>query len=82
MTLAAKKIVKQALTLSESERAQVVTELLKSIPAESDALSQEQWNEAWKIELEKRIEEMESGEDPGVPLDVVWEDLRKLDSKR
>ena len=82
MTVAAKKIVKQALALSESERLKVADVLLKSIPKENDLLSQEEWDEAWKKELEKRIEEMESGEDPGVPLEVILEDLRKLSNKR
>lgn len=81
MTVAAKKIVKQALALPESERMKVVGELLKSIPAETETLSREEWEEAWKKELEKRIEEMESGKDPGVPLEVIWADLRKLDKK-
>ncbi len=77
MTVAAQKIVKQALALSEGERALVVSELLKSIPSDSDALSQAEWDAAWKVELERRIEEMESGEDSSVPLDEVLAGLEK-----
>ncbi len=82
MTVAARKIVKQALALPERERLKVADALLKSVPKETDALSQEEWDEAWKKELEKRLAEMESGEDPGVPLEVIWEDLRRLNDKR
>ncbi len=75
MTVAAQKIVKQALALSESERVLVVSELLKSIPEESEVLSQEEWDEAWKLELEKRIEEMESGKVKCIPYEVVRKEL-------
>lgn len=61
MTVAAKKLTKQVLALSESERMEVISVVLKSIPKVSDLPSQEEWDEAWKKELEKRIEEIESG---------------------
>ena len=67
--------------MSESERMNIASVLLKSISKESDVVSQEEWDEAWEKELKKRIKEMESGEDPGVPLEVIWEDLRKLTDK-
>jgi putative addiction module component (TIGR02574 family) len=78
MTVAAKKIVKQALALSESERVLVVSELLKSIPEESDALSQEEWDEPWKLELEKRIEEMESGKVKCIPYEEARKGWNKI----
>jgi len=82
MTLVAKKLAEQVLALPESDREKLLRLLRDSLPAETKTLSQEEWDEAWKKELEKRIEEMESGEDPGVPLETIWEDLRKLDKKR
>jgi putative addiction module component (TIGR02574 family) len=82
MTVAAKKLAEQVLALPESDREKLFRLLRDSLPAETETLSQEEWDEAWKKELEKRIEEMESGEDPGVPLETIWEDLRKLDKKR
>ncbi len=48
----------------------------------AEVLSKKEWDEAWGKELAKRMEEMESGEDPGVPLEVVWADLRKLAKKK
>ena len=75
MTVAAQKIVKQALALSESERVKVASVLLKSVPKESDVLSQKEWDEAWKKELEKRIEEMESGAVKCIPYEVVRKEL-------
>jgi putative addiction module component (TIGR02574 family) len=54
----------------------------RTFAPKADVLSRKEWEKAWEKELEKRIEEMESGEDPGVPLEVIWADLRKLDKKR
>jgi putative addiction module component (TIGR02574 family) len=75
MTVAAKKIVKQALALSESERAKVVSELLKSLSEEAETLSQEEWDEAWEVELKKRLEEIESGKVKCIPYEVVRKEL-------
>jgi len=75
MTVAAKKIVKQALALPERERAKVVSELLKSLSEEAETLSQEEWDEAWKMELEKRIAEIESGAVKCIPYEVVRKEL-------
>jgi putative addiction module component (TIGR02574 family) len=77
MTVAAKRIAEQALALSEGDRVKLFRLLRDSLSEESETLSQEEWDEAWKMELEKRIEEMESGDDPGVPLEEVLADLRK-----
>jgi putative addiction module component (TIGR02574 family) len=77
MTVAAKKLAEQVLALPESDREKLFRLLRDSLPVEAETLSQEEWDEAWKKELEKRIEEMESGEDPGVPLDEVLAELQK-----
>jgi len=77
MTQAEQKVAEQALALPESERTEILHLLRDSLPNESETLSQEAWDEAWKKELETRIEEMESGEDPRVPLDRVLAELQK-----
>jgi len=82
MTVAAKKLAEQVLALPESEREKLVRLLRDSLPHDDETLSQDEWDEAWKKELEKRIEEMESGKDPGVPLETIWEDLRKLNDQQ
>jgi putative addiction module component (TIGR02574 family) len=77
MTAVAKKLAEQVLALPEKDREKLFRLLRDSLPNEIETLSQEEWDEAWKKELEKRIEEMESGEDPGVPLDEVLAELQK-----
>jgi putative addiction module component (TIGR02574 family) len=75
MTIAAKKLAKQVLALPESERLKLADVLLKSIPKEGDPPSQEEWDEAWKKELEKRIEEIESGKVKCIPYAVVRKEM-------
>jgi hypothetical protein len=46
--------------------------------SKSEVSSRKEWNEAWTKELKIRAKEMETGADPGVPLDEV---LKFLDEK-
>ena len=78
MTVAAKKIVKQALALSESERAKIVSELLKSLSDDEENIPQDEWDEAWKKELEKRIDEIESGKVKCIPYAEVRKGWDKI----
>ena len=82
MTVAAKKLAEQALALTVAEREDILSLLRDSIPQDVESISQEEWNKAWKEELNSRIEEMESGEDPGVSVEVILDDLRRLSEKR
>ncbi len=47
----------------------------KDESSKAKVLSRKEWNEAWMKELKVRMEEMESGKDPGVPLDDVLDFL-------
>ena len=78
MTVAARKIVKQALALSESERAKIVSELLKSLSDDEENIPQDEWDEAWKKELEKRIDEIESGKVKCIPYAEVRKGWDKI----
>jgi putative addiction module component (TIGR02574 family) len=51
VTVAAKKLLDQALQLSADERAKLVTELLASLDGEAE----EGWDEAWLVELDRRV---------------------------
>jgi putative addiction module component (TIGR02574 family) len=68
----AQEVLREALTLPVSERADVAAELLASLddaaaenPAEVEA--------AWAAEIEKRARRVIGGESAGVP----WEDVRR-----
>ena len=61
-------VVRQALKLDESDRAEVAARLLDSLE-EVDAEAED----IWSAELERRASELESGAVQGVP----WEELRE-----
>lgn len=60
------EVVRQALALDEQDRAEVAARLL-------DSLEQDEEEDAWEAELERRAAEMESGAVQG----ISWEDLRE-----
>ncbi len=45
-------------------------------PAEEE-LTQEEWDAAWAEEINRRVEEMESGKVKGVPAEEVFRKLRE-----
>jgi putative addiction module component (TIGR02574 family) len=63
----AEEVVRQALSLDETDRAEVAARLLDSLE-ETDTEAED----AWVAELERRGAELESGAVQG----VSWEDLR------
>ena len=77
MTAAAQKqVVEKALALPKKARERLVKQLIESLDMPEEKLSKKEWSRLWKNELNKRIEELDSGKDSGVPLEVIWEDLR------
>jgi putative addiction module component (TIGR02574 family) len=64
----AEEVVRQALSLDETDRAEVAARLLDSLE-ETDSETED----AWVAELERRAAELESGAVRG----VSWEDLRE-----
>lgn len=67
------ELEQRASKLSDAERAQLALFLLESLePADSDGL-----DEAWRIEAESRLAEIEKGEARLVPAEDVFENLRR-----
>ncbi len=77
MTVAAKKLADEVLALSVNEREDILQLLRDSLPQNDETVSQEEWDKSWSKELNTRIAEMDSGDDPGVPLDEVLAELEK-----
>lgn len=71
MTNKTAAILKQALELSDEERAELAGALLESLepPADADV------DAAWREEIEKRIAQIDSGAVETVPWDVVRDRL-------
>jgi putative addiction module component (TIGR02574 family) len=72
MTALAEKIGKEALALSESERANIARLLIDSIDGPSDSDAQATWD----AELQRRLREVESGTAKGRPATAVFAEIR------
>lgn len=72
MTAAAKKVLEQALALSEEERDELISVLSDSLEHRVVEL-----DEAWSSEIRGRIAEVESGEVEPVPWSEVDARIRR-----
>lgn len=73
MTETAEKLRAEILHLPTQDRAELAYCLLQSLDDEHDV----ETSVAWDVELERRWQEMESGEVPGEPAESVFAELRK-----
>jgi putative addiction module component (TIGR02574 family) len=71
MSPTAEKLLKQVLTLDEKDRASVAGLLIESLHGPADPGVEE----AWDVEIRRRVEELESGAVETVPWQVVRERL-------
>ena len=69
MTKAAELVLKKALELDDSERAEIAGALLSSLEPEPEA----DIEAAWREEVRRRVDEIESGQAELVP----WEEVRE-----
>lgn len=73
MPTALAELKKQAAELSETERAELALALIESLDGESDTGAEE----AWRLEVERRIGEIDRGEVELIPGDEVFARLRR-----
>jgi putative addiction module component (TIGR02574 family) len=71
MTDKAKALLAQALELEESERAEIAGSLLQSLepPPSTDV------DAAWRVEVRRRLAELDSGEAETIPWETVRDEL-------
>lgn len=67
------ELKQKAAQLSESERAELALALLESLDGEMDIGV----DEAWRVEIERRIAEIDRGEVQLIPGDEVFSRLRR-----
>lgn len=77
VTKATSKLLEDALKLEVAERAELASELIASLDAETD----DDAEGAWAAEIEERAARARSGEDPGKPWPEVRDRLHR-DLKR
>jgi putative addiction module component (TIGR02574 family) len=68
MATSAQKLFEEAMRLDPKERATLVRLLIDALDAKSDKGAED----AWRVEVERRIAELDSGTVQAVP----WEELR------
>ena len=66
-------IFKKALALEESDRAELISALIESLDSETEKGVEE----AWRLEIERRARELESGAVQSLPWDAVRERLAR-----
>jgi putative addiction module component (TIGR02574 family) len=69
-------IFRGALSLSENDRADLIAALIESLDSEVEAGVEE----AWRIEIERRARDLESGAVQSIPWEVVRERLGRAAS--
>jgi len=67
------ELKQRAAQLSESERAELALALIESLDGEVDAGAEE----AWRVEIERRIAEIDRGDVQLIPGDEVFARVRR-----
>lgn len=67
----------QALRLSPPEREELLRALIDSVDGEQED-APAPIAAAWAAEIDRRIDDLESGKDTGVPADRVLAEMRRL----
>jgi putative addiction module component (TIGR02574 family) len=77
MTEAAEKLKPVLAALSPGDQAALAKFLLELIDPGEPGLTQEEWDEAWAEEINRRIADLDSGRVKGVPGEEVMDRLRR-----
>jgi len=72
MNTETQQLLRSALALPESDRAEIAASLIHSLDTESD----EDVDAAWAAEIQQRIESIDSGEAKLIPWDDVMCEMR------
>ena len=67
------ELKEKAAQLSEAERAELALALIESL----DGLAEADVEEAWRVEIERRVAQVERGEVQLIPGDEVFERVRR-----
>ena len=76
MNTQSQQILLSALSLPESDRAEIAASLINSLDKEAD----EQVDEAWAAEIKRRIDEIDGGEAKLVPWDDVMREMNEREN--
>jgi len=72
-----KSLLEEAMALPEAQRAELAALLLRSLePDDEPELSDEEWQQAWSAEIERRLRSIDDGSAKPVDGDEVLRSIR------
>lgn len=71
------QLERQLLELPADERARIARRLIESLDDPTDEVDEEAVETAWKVEIERRIEQMDRGEVEMIPAEEVFAKIRE-----
>ena len=72
MTQSAEKLLDQAMSLNEAERAELAARLIETLDAASDS----DYATAWQAEIEQRLGQLDAGKAKAIPWDEARRQIR------
>jgi putative addiction module component (TIGR02574 family) len=73
----AKQLKSALVELAEEDRAELAQYLLESLDPPGEELTEDEWHAAWTAELERRMADIKSGKEKGIPMEDVMKELRE-----
>jgi putative addiction module component (TIGR02574 family) len=73
-----RQIVAAALKLPSKKRAELASQLIRSLDKEEEQLSREEWERLWAEEAERRLKELRQGKAKEIPAEEVFARARAL----
>jgi hypothetical protein len=73
MTKAAQQLLQQVLALDEADQVELVDSVYESLGPSTDP----EYIAAWGVEIERRIKQLQSGEEVGIPWREALEQVRR-----
>jgi putative addiction module component (TIGR02574 family) len=71
------QLERQLLELPANERARIARRLIESLDDPADKVDEGAVETAWKVEIERRIEQMDRGEVEMIPAEEVFAKIRE-----
>lgn len=78
VTTKGQEALNTVLKLDPQERASIAAQLLASLEDEAEELEPGEWDRIWSAEIERRVEEIDSGKVKSISGDVVRDRVRTI----
>ena len=69
-------IEKELMALPEQDRSRIALDLLRSLDKDDESLSREEWDAAWREEIQRRVKDVHEGQVELVDAEEALAELR------